>query len=336
MQLVEDLPDLFGAHLHPAGAAHHDHGGVGGVQAGDDFAEVVEVARGVDEVELGVHPLGVAEGEIDRVLPGDFVGGVIGEGGAVFDAAVAPAGAGHPGERVDERRLAAGRRGRRTPRCGWRWSHRPSWPPPPCESWILKVEAGRRVVNSGVPEGRTRGDLGAGSHPLGAGRVRRQVRTFPAASPGDGAGTSRQAATWFRPRDGGVRNSCGVGTPRAASFRNPWGYSAARRGAARFRRGPPTLREGRDRSRRHARRFRQDPPACAGVGTDVRRGAAGCRRPASDSRELIPSSRGVEPVPRRRPPAFGGVTPNATAPRPDRAVSRRMAPGSRAIAAGPS
>ncbi len=106
MQLIEDFPDLFGPNLDPAGAAHHDHGGVGGVQAGDDFAEVVEVARGIDEVELGVHPLGVAEREVDRVLAGDFVGGVIGEGRSVSGTAMAPAGAGHPSQCIHERRLS--------------------------------------------------------------------------------------------------------------------------------------------------------------------------------------------------------------------------------------
>ena len=68
VELVADFPDLLGADLDAAGAAQHDHGGVGGVQAGHDLAEVVEVARGVDEVDLGVHPLGVAERQVDRVL----------------------------------------------------------------------------------------------------------------------------------------------------------------------------------------------------------------------------------------------------------------------------
>ena len=67
------------------------------METGHDLAEVVEVTRGVDEVELGIHPLGVAEREIDGVLSGDFVGGVIGERRTLFDAAVAPAGSRHPG-----------------------------------------------------------------------------------------------------------------------------------------------------------------------------------------------------------------------------------------------
>ena len=85
VQLIAELPDLLGAHLDPAGAAQHHDRGVGRVQAGHDLAEVVEVAGGVDQVDLGVEPLGVAEAEADGVLAFDFVGGVVGEGGAVLD-----------------------------------------------------------------------------------------------------------------------------------------------------------------------------------------------------------------------------------------------------------
>ncbi len=106
VELVADLPGLLGADLDAAGTAQHDHGGVGRVQRGHDLAEIVEVAGGVDQVDLGVEPLGVAEGQVDRMLALDLVGGIVGEGGAVLDAAVAPAAAGHPGEPVDQRRLA--------------------------------------------------------------------------------------------------------------------------------------------------------------------------------------------------------------------------------------
>src|SRR3989441_276679 len=67
----------------------------------------VEVAGRVDEVELRVHPFGDGDGEVDGVLAFDFVGGVIGEGGAVFHGPVAFARAGHERKRVDQRGLAA-------------------------------------------------------------------------------------------------------------------------------------------------------------------------------------------------------------------------------------
>ena len=106
MPLVADFPDLFGPHLDAAGPAQHHDGRVGRVQTGDHFTEVVEVPRGIDEIDLGVEPLGVAEGEVDRVFAIDFVGRVIGERGAVFHGAVPAAAAGHPGESVHEGRLA--------------------------------------------------------------------------------------------------------------------------------------------------------------------------------------------------------------------------------------
>src|SRR5918999_4589093 len=108
MQLIADFPDLFGAHLHPTRSAEDDDGGIGRVQAGDDLAEVVEVSRGVDEVDLGVEPFGVAEAQVDGVFAIDFVGRVVGERGAVFDRAVAPAGAAYEGQGINERCLAAG------------------------------------------------------------------------------------------------------------------------------------------------------------------------------------------------------------------------------------
>ncbi len=108
VQLVADFPDFLGAHLHPARAAEDHDGGIGRVQAADHLAEVVEISGSVDEVDLGVEPLGVAEAEIDGMLAVDFVGGVVGERGAVFDRAVAPAGAGNEGERVNQGCLAAG------------------------------------------------------------------------------------------------------------------------------------------------------------------------------------------------------------------------------------
>jgi hypothetical protein len=105
VQLIADFPDLFGAHLHPTRPAEDDDGGIGSVQAGDDFAEVVEVTRGVDEIDLGVEPLGVAEAQIDGVLAFDFVGRVIGERRTVFDGTVAAAGAAYEGQGINQGRL---------------------------------------------------------------------------------------------------------------------------------------------------------------------------------------------------------------------------------------
>jgi hypothetical protein len=77
------------------------------VHARERLAREVEIAGGVDQVELGVHPLGHAEREIDRVLAFDFVGGVVGKRRAVLHGPVAFARAGHERESVDQGGLAA-------------------------------------------------------------------------------------------------------------------------------------------------------------------------------------------------------------------------------------
>src|SRR3954470_11433686 len=108
MQLVADFPDFFGPHLYSTRPAQYDDGGIGRIEAADDFAEVVEVSWSVDEIDLGIQPLGVAEAQIDGVLAFDFVGRVIGERVTVFDRAVAPAGAAYEGQGVNQGRLPAG------------------------------------------------------------------------------------------------------------------------------------------------------------------------------------------------------------------------------------
>src|SRR5207249_633454 len=62
---------------------------------------------GVDHVELRDHPLWHADGEGNEVLALEFVGGVIGEAGAVLQGPMAFARAGHEREGVEQRGLAA-------------------------------------------------------------------------------------------------------------------------------------------------------------------------------------------------------------------------------------
>src|SRR6188472_819067 len=106
MQLVADFPNFLGAHLHPSRPAENDDGGIGGMQAGDDLAEVVEITRGVDEIDLGVQPLGVADGQIDGVFAFDFVGRIVGERRTGFDGTVASAGAAYEGQGIYQGRLS--------------------------------------------------------------------------------------------------------------------------------------------------------------------------------------------------------------------------------------
>src|SRR5207249_8087503 len=79
------VPDLFRPHLDATGRRNDHYAAVRRIDARERLAREVEVARGVDEVELRVHPLSHADGEVDGVLALDFVGSVVGESGAVFD-----------------------------------------------------------------------------------------------------------------------------------------------------------------------------------------------------------------------------------------------------------
>ena len=101
------IPHLLGPDLDAARRRDHHDRAVRRVHARERLTGEVEVAGRVDEVELRVHPFGDGDGEVDGVLAFDFVGGVIGEGGAVFHGPVAFARAGHERKRVDQRGLAA-------------------------------------------------------------------------------------------------------------------------------------------------------------------------------------------------------------------------------------
>ena len=78
--LLGVVPDLLGAHLDAAGRGHHDDRPVRRPHARERFAGEVQIAGSVDQVELGVHPLGHGDGQVDGVFALDFVRGVIGEG----------------------------------------------------------------------------------------------------------------------------------------------------------------------------------------------------------------------------------------------------------------
>ena len=97
----------LGADLDAGRGGDDDERAVGGGESGDRVAQEVGVARGVDEIDLGVHPLGVGAAEVDGVLALDLLGGEVGERGAVLDGAVALGGPGNESERVDQSGLPA-------------------------------------------------------------------------------------------------------------------------------------------------------------------------------------------------------------------------------------
>src|SRR5258708_38705756 len=73
----------------------------------DGVALEVAKARCVEEVDLGVHPLGECAAEVDGVAPFDFLRGRVGEARTVADRSVPFTGSGHEGEGVDQTGFAA-------------------------------------------------------------------------------------------------------------------------------------------------------------------------------------------------------------------------------------
>jgi hypothetical protein len=61
MEVVTHIPDFLRANFDAARPAQHDDRRVGCVETGHGLAEEVEEPRRVDHVDLGTHPLGVAE-----------------------------------------------------------------------------------------------------------------------------------------------------------------------------------------------------------------------------------------------------------------------------------
>ena len=118
-------------------------------------------ARRVDEVDLGLVPLGVGEAGGERVLAGDLFFVVVGDRRAVVDRAEPVDRAGIEEQRGDAAASCRSRCGRRARHFGcWR-RRRPSWRYPP------EPGGARRIIsNSDVEVGTdrdSRGFVGSGS-----------------------------------------------------------------------------------------------------------------------------------------------------------------------------
>ncbi len=73
------LPNLLSTHLHTGcGSNDHQHG-IGSIDPCHGITSEVEISGRVDEVDLGIHPLGVGQSQADGVLPFDLVWSVVGE-----------------------------------------------------------------------------------------------------------------------------------------------------------------------------------------------------------------------------------------------------------------
>ena len=107
MIVVAGRPAFLGSDFDAAHPRQHHDGGVGDGEAADHFAEEIEIARSIQQIDFDVHPLGQTHAKRDGVLAFDFIGGRIGEGAAFLDRAVTAARAGNEGEGVDQGGLAA-------------------------------------------------------------------------------------------------------------------------------------------------------------------------------------------------------------------------------------
>ena len=101
------VPDFLRADFDARSRGQHHDRGVRGVDARERIAGEVEIAGGVDQIDLRLHPLGDREGEIDGVFAFDFVCGVIGESRAVLYGSMSFARSGHERQRIDQRGLTA-------------------------------------------------------------------------------------------------------------------------------------------------------------------------------------------------------------------------------------
>ena len=105
-ELVGELPDLLGLHLHARHRVDHHDGGARHAEPGAGVGDEIAVPGRVDQVEA--MALVVAEGHrgVQRNLALDLVGIEVGGGGAVVDLAEARGRARGQQNRLDERRLA--------------------------------------------------------------------------------------------------------------------------------------------------------------------------------------------------------------------------------------
>ena len=100
------VPGAFGADVHAAGGGHQDDGALGHPNGAGHFAAEVVIAGGVEEVHLVAVAGGGDQGGLNTAAPLDFFRFVVGNGIAVFDAALAGYGFGVEQHRFAERRFA--------------------------------------------------------------------------------------------------------------------------------------------------------------------------------------------------------------------------------------
>ncbi len=81
------IPDPLGADADAVLGMDDDQGKIGHAQRAEGLADEIQVAGGVDDVELLAHPFGVEQGGLDGDVPLLFADVIVGNGAAVGDAA---------------------------------------------------------------------------------------------------------------------------------------------------------------------------------------------------------------------------------------------------------
>ena len=106
LELFGEGPDLFGLHFDAGHAVHHDEGGIGGDQGAARVINKDVVTRGIQDVDLGLLPLGHGDGSRDRDFALDLLLVKISDRVAFIDAEEAVGGSGGEQQPGSERRLA--------------------------------------------------------------------------------------------------------------------------------------------------------------------------------------------------------------------------------------
>ena len=101
-----ECPDLFGLHFDSGNAIHHDECGIGGDQGAARIVYKYVVTRCIQEIDLGLLPLGHGDGSRDRDFALDFLLVKISDRVAFIDTEEAVGGSGGEQQPGSERSLA--------------------------------------------------------------------------------------------------------------------------------------------------------------------------------------------------------------------------------------
>ncbi len=100
------LPDLLRPHLDTRGGAQEDDGGIGGADGRERVAREVQIARGIEQVDLVIPPIREGRSQLHRDAMRDLLRAGHRQGVSILDVSLAAGGARRETEGVDQSRLA--------------------------------------------------------------------------------------------------------------------------------------------------------------------------------------------------------------------------------------